>query len=285
MHETGGTFGEIRTSDGVLLRYREAGSGQPLVLIPGWSQTADQFAFQLAGLADRCRVIAVDMRGHGESDKPGHGYRIARLAKDVHDLLTALDLSDVALLGHSMGASVIWSYYDLFGPERLAKLILVDQVPVGGSDIDWATAIPGEPPVPFAAARVADWPASCAAMLGPGAYERTTAQLRGMVTVRCDPATLAWMVERNLRLPRAYAAALLFNHRAQDWRDVIPRITLPTLVVAGRVSFMPWQSQEWVHRQIPGSQLAIFEEEEGGQHFMFIEGADKFNRIVAEFLG
>jgi pimeloyl-ACP methyl ester carboxylesterase len=61
------TRGVVTTNDGVTLRYEEAGSGKPLVCIPGWSQTAAQFKHQLSGLSDGYRVIAVDMRGHGES--------------------------------------------------------------------------------------------------------------------------------------------------------------------------------------------------------------------------
>src|SRR3989449_10085100 len=102
----------------------------PLVSIPCLSQTAEQFKQHLTGCTNRYRVIAVDMRGHGESDKPAHGYSIARLSKDVHDLLADLSLADVTLMGHSMGCSVIWSYWELFGSERLAKLGLVDQRPV-----------------------------------------------------------------------------------------------------------------------------------------------------------
>ena len=70
------TAGSFKTSDGYTLRYDEAGKGKPLVCIPGWSQTAAQFKRQVSGLSDRYRVIAVDMRGHGESDKPSHGYTI-----------------------------------------------------------------------------------------------------------------------------------------------------------------------------------------------------------------
>ena len=77
----------------------------------------------------------------------------------------------------------------------------------------------------------------------------------------------------------------MFNHAFQDWRDVIPRITLPTLAIGGRVSAVPWMSVEWTARQIKGAQLEIFEEEEGGNHFMFIENPDKFNRIIKEFMG
>jgi pimeloyl-ACP methyl ester carboxylesterase len=70
--------GRIKTSDGVQLHYLESGSGLPLVLVPGWSQTAAMFQRQLDGLAGDCRVLALDMRGHGESEKPEHGYRFFR---------------------------------------------------------------------------------------------------------------------------------------------------------------------------------------------------------------
>ncbi len=61
----------------------------------------------------------------------------ARLAKDLFELLTELDLNEVALLGHSMGSSVIWCYIDLFGSERLSEIILVDQSPFLTSDSNW----------------------------------------------------------------------------------------------------------------------------------------------------
>jgi hypothetical protein len=61
-----GEVGHLTTSDGVSLYYLEAGSGKPILMIPGWSQTAEQFKYQLTGLSDRYRVIAVDMRGHGD---------------------------------------------------------------------------------------------------------------------------------------------------------------------------------------------------------------------------
>ena len=131
---TAAATGSVTTNDGVTLRYEEAGSGKPLVCIPGWSQTTAQFKHQLSGLSDRYRVMAVDMRGHGESDKPDNGYTIQRLAKDVQDLLIARNLTDVTLMGHSMGSSVIWSYWQLWGKERLSKLIFVDEMPMITAD-------------------------------------------------------------------------------------------------------------------------------------------------------
>ncbi|MFF3945849.1 alpha/beta fold hydrolase [Streptomyces sp. NPDC001902] len=116
--------GEVVTNDGVRLRYTEAGAGEPLVLVPGFAQSAAEFGPQIDGLSDRRRVIAPDHRGHGRSARPAHGHRIARLAMDLDNLLEALALRDVTLLAPSMGCPVVWSYWDLFGGERIARLVM-----------------------------------------------------------------------------------------------------------------------------------------------------------------
>jgi len=274
--------GSVITNDGYLLRYDEAGSGKPLVCIPGWSQTAAQFKHQVSGLSDRYRVIAVDMRGHGESDKPNHGYTIQRLAKDVHDLLVALNLTEVTLLGHSMGCSVIWSYWELWGAERLAKLVLVDQMPMITADPAWS---PQEKEDAGAIFDPTSLYTTIHSLAGPDGVKTTEGFIGGMFTKAYSRDEVAWAVRQNLKMPRQYAADLLYNHSTQDWRALIPRITLPTLVVGGRVSVVPWKSQVWVHNQIRGSRVEIFEEAEGGNHFMFMENPEKFNRVVREFIG
>jgi non-heme chloroperoxidase len=114
------------TSDGAEISYLEAGTGQPFIMIPGWSQTAEQWGAQIK-LEDAPRPCA--WRGHGDSNGVTHGFRITRLSKDVRDLIMALDLHDTVLMGHSMGCSVIWGYFDLWGSDRVAKLVLCDQSP------------------------------------------------------------------------------------------------------------------------------------------------------------
>jgi pimeloyl-ACP methyl ester carboxylesterase len=274
--------GHATTSDGVSLHYLEAGAGKPILMIPGWSQTAEQFRHQLDGLSDRYRVIALDMRGHGESDKPAHGYRISRLAKDVRDVIEALDLQEVNILGHSMGCSVIWSYYDLYGPDRLAKLLLIDQMPMIAGNPAWSEEDRVNSGAIFTPQSLYE---TINALAGPDGIETTRGFIGNMVTKSIPETDKEWIIERNLRMPRRHAATLLYNHATQDWRDLIPRLALPTLVVGGRTSLVPWRSQEWIAAQVPGARLEIFEEEEGGNHFMFIEGHEKFNAIVADFVG
>ena len=278
---TVGKSRHFKTSDGVTLHYLEAGSGSPLVMIPGWSQSAEQFKFQIKGLSDRSHCIAVDMRGHGESDKVNFGYKIQRLAKDVHEILTGLGLNEVALLGHSMGCSVIWCYWDLFGSDRVSKLILADQPPFVTSNPAW------DAEELEAAGALMDIDAvvkMCNAIAGPDGHATTVDYINRLVSSSMSDKEKAWIIRRNLRLPRQHAATLLYNSSSQDWRDVIPRINIPTLVVGGKASFIPWKSQVWVHRQIPDSQIVLFEEDEGGYHFMFIEGAAKFYQALVDFL-
>jgi len=70
----------------------------------------------------------------------------------------------------------------------------------------------------------------------------------------------------------------------QDWRDVLPRIDVPTLVVAGEVSHVAPASQQWTAEHVPGAQLRTFSADEGGSHFPFYEGPEHFARVLLDFL-
>jgi len=273
----------IQTSDGVRLSYPEGGSGRPLVMVPGWSQAASIYERQFDDLCRVAHVFAVDMRGHGESEKPAHGYRIQRLSKDLLDLLDALELVEPDILAHSMGVSVVWCYLSLFAVERpLRRLVLVDEPAAIVARAEWSQeertqagsaittlAALSEFKLKFLAA--AD-PASAAELLGP------------MFTDAIGENTLRHIARENLKLPRQRAVDLLEDNCLQDWRSVIKDIRQPTLVVSGAGSHISVDSQRWIANTIPGAELEVFPVEEGGKHFMFFENPDRFNARVARFL-
>ncbi len=272
----------ITTSDGVVLNLLEAGSGVPLFLVHGWSQSAALFRHQLEGLSNRYRVMALDLRGHGESEKPGHGYRVARLATDVRDAIDQLDLEAVAVLGHSMGNAVLWSHLELFGSHRLSKLIIAEQPPTLFAHPSWSK------PERERAGCVTDGEdlgKTLDSLVGEDAENFAAEFVEGMLSAGVSADDRRFIVEENLRMPRAAAAQLLQDTSTADWRDLIPRIELPTLIIAGRASLVPFASQAWMQQQVPGSRLVGFEASEGGSHFMFWENPEKFNRVVADFLG
>ena len=270
----------FRTNDGVRLHYLEAGAGKPLILVHGFSQAAEQFKFQLEGLGDRYRAIALDLRGHGESEKPNFGLKIHRLAQDLREALVAANARDVTLLGHSMGCSVIWAYWELFGADRLGKIVLTDEPPMLTSNPAWT---PEEREAAGSILTPASLWETANARVGPDGEATTRAFIEHSVTRNCPEDMKEWIIQCSLRMDRKDAATLLLNHGSQDWRDIIPCITLPTLAIAGRVSLIPWKSIAWIAKQIPGAQLEIFEENEGGSHFMFVENPTKFNQIVSRF--
>jgi non-heme chloroperoxidase len=186
------------TSDGVQLSYIRQGSGRPIVLLHGWSQCAEEFKPQIEPLSARYDVIAVDQRSHGESQKVSYGLKISRLAKDLYELLAKLDLNEVALLGHSMGSSVIWCYVDLFGPERLSKIILVDQSPFLTSDPNWTQQELEDSGAVFTAQQVFD---IVAALRSKEAENVTRQGIDGIVTKHATPEMKEWIVQCNLRRP------------------------------------------------------------------------------------
>lgn len=286
--------GEVTTSDGVTLRYLEEGTGPTLLMVHGWSQSAAHFKHQLAGLSGRYRVLAFDMRGHGDSDKPEHGYSIARFAKDLHDVLSALDLTEVNLLSHSIGCAVVWCYLDLFGPKRFSKLVLVDHSPFLTANPSWSKSAreaaefaltPAERRDPITFYEIGNLVQAVTTMAGPNGEDMTRQFMDKLFTRRVSEEEKAWAIDRMLMLPRAYAARLLYDHALQSWFDVVTRIDRPTLLIGCKASQIPWKSIVWMHEHIPGTRLEIFEEADGGKHFVFMENPERFNRLVADFIG
>jgi non-heme chloroperoxidase len=278
--ETRRTVPYVRTNDGVRLFYRDEGAGPVLLILPGIAGTVAMFDRQVAGLRDRYRVVAYDHRGHGESDKPEQGYRIARLAKDLDDVLSTLDLTGVTLLGWSMGCSVAWSHLDLFGPDRVSRLILVEGHPCLCRVPGMRDGEAADVGVVFEPGAAADYTASY--MTGLRRNRRGAA--RQLAELFCtDPGTdRDWVAGELLKLPDAAAGALLFNHLTHDWRDTVRRIAMPALVVGGGRSHVPVAAQQWLGRAIPDAQLELLPDR---AHLLFYEEPRTFNALVTRFLG
>ncbi len=108
------------------LYYEDHGSGLPVVLIHGWPLNGDAWEKQTAALlAAGHRVITYDRRGFGRSSKPGTGYNYDTFAADLDVLLNTLDLTNVSLVGHSMGTGEITRYIGKYGTKRLRKAVLI----------------------------------------------------------------------------------------------------------------------------------------------------------------
>ena len=120
----------ITTKDGTEIFYKDWGTGQPVVFSHGWPLNADAWDDQLFLVASSgYRAIAHDRRGGGRSGQPWAGNDLDTYADDLADLIEALDLHDVILVGHSTGGGEVARYIGRHGSKRVAMAVLISAVP------------------------------------------------------------------------------------------------------------------------------------------------------------
>src|ERR1700687_5170699 len=115
--------------NGVTLAYEDRGAGKPaFVLVHGWTCDRSFFAPQAEHFTRRHRVVSVDLRGHGESDKPQGAYPIAAYADDIAYIIEQLALGKVVAVGHSMGGIAVLQLAAAH-PDRVAAIVMIDPAP------------------------------------------------------------------------------------------------------------------------------------------------------------
>lgn len=265
---------EFTTSDGVRLYYEEAGEGQPLILIGGWTMSTEWWRRQMPAFSREMRTIAVDMRSYGRSEKTDRGHRLSRYASDLRELILDLGLNDVVVCGWSMGASTIWAYVDLYGTDRLAGAVFVDQTPKILTDDDWKTGLGTE------------FPLSALDTFLAGIEKDPAAFVEGFIpslfVIPPSEEEQAWMIEAVQAMPTHHAVEVLRDHCTQDWRDVLDRVNIPALVVTGaQSSLFPPESGSYQAQAMPNARQELFED---SSHLPFYEEPERFNESVQSFV-
>jgi non-heme chloroperoxidase len=271
------------TNDGVKLAYWEAGTGKPLIFIPGWSANGAEYINVMYLLSKHYHVYVLDMRNQGLSQHVDYGTRISRYSMDVKDFVDHLGLKSASFCGWSMGVSVLWNYIDLFGTQGIDKIAFIDEAPSIYSHADWSEQ----------------------ERVNAGGYttspERTIASFStGVPTNMLITAT--HVVDRAMAMDSPYyqnsesfarqfikndpkdMSLVLFDHITNDWRDVIrTKINVPTAIFTGEYS--DWlQSQRWMQSVIPNSKLYVYTKAEQGDHFLAFKNPVKFTNDLQSFL-
>lgn len=268
---------DLPTPDGGTVHAIEKGEGRPLVLLHGITLRSDVWAPQFHQLADRYRVIAVDLRGHGASQPGTDGFGIGRLGDDLATLLVGLDLHDAVVVGHSMGGMTAMQFCgdhpDVLA-ERVAGLVFVATrahavfppyvdrgarrlVARGQALIDGGGELPARAAAGNGIVRLAfgDHPS-------PKAIRLVAEMGRSM-----DPASL---------LP---SVAGLIEH---DARDALRATRTPSLVVVGtRDLLTPVPSARHLARQLPQSELVVLPR---AGHQLMQERPDELAELLDAFV-
>jgi non-heme chloroperoxidase len=255
----------FRTSDGVELHYLEAGSGPTLVFVPGWTMPAWIWEHQLRHFASTHRVVALDPRGQGLSEKPTYGYHASRRALDVGELLEHLGGEPSVVVGWSLAMQEVLVLAHQFGTEHVRAAVFVDH-PIY-LDPDLSAEIGKE--------RVRSLQ-----------MERET-WTRGFVEemYRSPPseAYLEEVTQAALSTPTNAAAIMmanLFFLGPTDLRAALDSLNRPALFV--------YSSQDWSVEQAglvregwPDMPVEIIDET---SHALFVDRPEQFNRVLEEFL-
>lgn len=273
---------QFETEDHVKLHYMVKGKGDPLVFIPGWSGDSRDFMFNAPVLAENYKVYVLDMRGHGYSEAPFHGARIARLSKDLKEFIDAHFKTEINLVAYSMGCTVVWSYIDLFGQDQFRRLVFVDEPP-----FLWANPADSEEEVLLHGGNRMDlWKLRNAVYEENGDRETAFGEAfrRGENKNRKEAAnTISQVVKPPFH--KQFLANLLRDHISQDWRDVFPLITVPVLLVSGEIGHATThESCEWMQKQMKNCKWTAFTEKDYGTHGLMHNSPELFNSEVLEFL-
>jgi non-heme chloroperoxidase len=271
------TVGSENSAD-TEIYYEDHGAGQPVVLIHGYPLSGRGWDKQVPALLDAgYRVITYDRRGFGHSSQPAAGYDYDTFAADLNTLLEHLDLHDAVLVGHSMGTGEVTRYLGRYGSARAAKGVLVAPIPPyllqAGDNPD---GVPQSLFDGFAQAARADTPAWMKGFLD-NFYNVDT--LRG--TLVSDQALAAsW----NLAVTAsATAAVACIGTWTTDFRDDLPKIDVPILVIQGDADqVLPLDK---TGKRLPGLindvQLVVVQ---GGPHAIPWTHADQVNTALLDFL-
>ncbi len=127
----------FKTSDELYIYYEVHGEGKPIVFLPGFKMSTLFWRHSVEALKDKYKIVLMDLRGHGRSMKVAGNNKQKRAALDVKELIDHLGLSDVLLVGHSLGGATAATYANITNEYKLRGLVMVDATMHGFSDEEW----------------------------------------------------------------------------------------------------------------------------------------------------
>lgn len=262
----------------VKIYYEDYGKGKPVVFIHGWPLSGSMWEYQVTQLPQQgLRCITYDRRGFGKSDRPFDGYDYDTLAGDLKSLLEELDITDVTLVGFSMGAGEIAKYFSLYGGKRVSKVVIVSGVtPYMLKTDSNPEGVPQEEFDKMAKAMIEDRPA----------FMENFNKDFFSVSLTNHPVSDAFLANSLTKVMDASPIATLEcakSFSSTDFRKDVVKINVPTLIIHGNndktVPVKP--TGEESARLIKGARFIIYE---GAPHGLWYTEKDKLNQDLIDFI-
>ena len=260
-------FADGHLATGVRLRYAEQGdpAAQPLILLHGYSDSWFSYSRVLTGLARRHRVYALDLKGHGDSDRPAGGYTMRDMAGDVVAFMDANGIRPATVVGHSMG-SFVAQQVAVRAPERVTRLVLI------GSATTFRK-LEGVPEL----ARAVD------ALSDPVPHEFAREFQVSTIHHPVPDEFLDRAVAESLKLPARVWRAVMAGMLATGPAGALGERGIPTLILWGdRDACFARSEQEALVAAIPSAVLKVYPETGHALHWERPEG---FVRDLEAFVG
>lgn len=247
--------------DGMRVHYENTGTGEEaLVFVHGWSCNLNFWRMQTPAFAGRMRVVAIDLPGHGESDKPEIAYTQDLFARSVDAVLRDAGVKRAVLVGHSMGTPVVRQFYRKY-PEKTIALVIVDGVL--------------RPIAPRAAME-----RYIAPMRSPGYKEIVGKMVDGMLNAQTPPA-LRTEIKNSMTATPQHVGVSAFEGMYDDAVWTEDQIKVPALAVLAASPFWPPDNEQQFKKIAPGVEYHMWQ---GVTHFLMMDKPDEFNRTLAEFI-
>src|SRR5215217_8306526 len=259
------TFARINN---INLAYTDSGAGRPIVLIHGYPFNRSLWIEQISALSSSYRVIAPDLRGFGDSDASQDPSTMDRLAADVAALMDHLEIARATIGGLSMGGYVALAFYKQFA-SRVRALVLADtRAQADTAEAKQTREQQAEKALSEGMAGIAD------AMLP---------KLLTPETVSKHPDIVKRVRDMMLQTkPEGAAAALRGMAEREDQTALLPKITVPTLILVGAEdAITPVADSENMHHAIDNSRLVVLDH---AGHVSNLERTLQFNDELLHFL-
>ncbi len=246
--------------DGARIHYKSYGKGAAaLVLVHGWTCNLDNWRDQIPDLSKRNRVIALDLPGHGQSDKPQIAYTMDLFADAIDAVMRDAKVERAVIAGHSMGTPVARQFYRKY-PQKTLAIIIVD----GGLR-------------PFGTKEMRD--GFVAAFRSPGykqAGEQMFTQMMGKL-----PSPEQERVRTSFANTPQYVLVSAMEDMNKETLYGPDKINVPVFAVLAKAPFWPPDTEQFLRGLAPDLELQWWE---GVGHFLMMEKPKQFNDAVIAFL-